>query len=401
MTKSTQALQHDVQAAQSGDSAAFERLIQHSQQLVTSTALSIVKRTDHADDIAQQVYLAVWQQLHQLRSPSSFLPWLRQITRNNAYKWLRQPQRREEQIIRPGDSLRPRDNLEQDYNDTVIANVACNTPSAEEQYEQQQQQRMVRELIDQLPADSRELVLLYYREQQSTSQVAQLLDISEATVRKRLSRVRQTLKTHLLQQGGKALLATAPTLAFSAVMMSTITASPPIAAATMISTKASIASGSAVTGSAVTGSVSTGVNSWYAKLAILCSGALMGAAVAMLAVIWGSKQILKQLSNDELRRQHRRQRNGLLLFLAIFGVLFALSYECTQGAWGPLLSYSLLVVVLGRYQYNVTRLLKTSLTDQGRTLSTTQRWLGYSGLVFGVLSGLAGLIVGLVQAGRL
>ena len=42
-----------------------------------------------AQDVAQEVFLAVWKGLGRLRSPTSFRPWLRQLTRNQARDVLR------------------------------------------------------------------------------------------------------------------------------------------------------------------------------------------------------------------------------------------------------------------------------------------------------------------------
>ena len=67
-------------------------------------------------------------------------------------------------------------------------------------------------LIDGLPEDSREIVLLYYREEQSSQQVAELLGLSDANVRKKLSRVRELLKDQLLSRYGNLLLSTAPAM---------------------------------------------------------------------------------------------------------------------------------------------------------------------------------------------
>ena len=69
----------DVLAAQQGDMAAYQRLVNRCRQMVSSIALAIVKDLDRSEDIAQQVFIHVWQQLPQLREANSFLPWLRQI----------------------------------------------------------------------------------------------------------------------------------------------------------------------------------------------------------------------------------------------------------------------------------------------------------------------------------
>ncbi|MEJ2417221.1 MAG: RNA polymerase sigma factor [Exilibacterium sp.] len=82
-------LTNDVIAAQQGDSDALSRLIEKTRNTVASIALAIVKDIDSSEEVAQQVFIAVWQQLSTLKSNNSFLPWIRQTTRYKAYNFLR------------------------------------------------------------------------------------------------------------------------------------------------------------------------------------------------------------------------------------------------------------------------------------------------------------------------
>ena len=63
----------------------------------------------------------------------------------------------------------------------------------------QNRAQLLQQFLDALPAESREMLLLFYREEQSSSQVAALLGISEANVRKKLQRVRESLKEQWLK----------------------------------------------------------------------------------------------------------------------------------------------------------------------------------------------------------
>lgn len=85
-----QQLQPDVTAAIAGDMQAFSRLVQRCQNGISSIALAIVKDLDASEEVCQQVFIAAWQQLNSLQNPTSFLPWLRQITRYRAYSYLRE-----------------------------------------------------------------------------------------------------------------------------------------------------------------------------------------------------------------------------------------------------------------------------------------------------------------------
>ena len=54
-----------------------------------AVALAITRDVHTSEDIAQEAFLSAWHHLPRLKNPSSFLPWLRQITRNLAHDHLR------------------------------------------------------------------------------------------------------------------------------------------------------------------------------------------------------------------------------------------------------------------------------------------------------------------------
>src|SRR5437868_10180368 len=81
--------ERDVVSAASGDRDAFVRLVEAYADVVSSIALAIVRDLHASQDVAQEVFLVAWRDVRKLRNPSSFLPWLRQITRNRANQWLR------------------------------------------------------------------------------------------------------------------------------------------------------------------------------------------------------------------------------------------------------------------------------------------------------------------------
>jgi DNA-directed RNA polymerase specialized sigma24 family protein len=83
----TATLESDVLLAGKGDEAAFRRLVDSSANTVCSIALAIVRNVEASEDIAQEAFLTAWSNLRSLRNPSSFLPWLRQVTRNQAHLW--------------------------------------------------------------------------------------------------------------------------------------------------------------------------------------------------------------------------------------------------------------------------------------------------------------------------
>ena len=205
-------------AAQAGDQQAFGRIVAGCQGGVTAIALAIVRDIQASEDIAQEAFLNAWTHLKRLRNSSSFLPWLRQITRNLARDHLR---RRVSERRYDGDM------------DDILRVVADPSPDHPERMVRQHEEAVVADLIDELPEETREILLIYYREGQSSKQVATLLGMQDAAVRKRLQRARDSLRTEMLGRLGEFARTTAPTAAFTALVVAGLSMSPSAAAAGM------------------------------------------------------------------------------------------------------------------------------------------------------------------------
>ncbi|MBT3217753.1 MAG: sigma-70 family RNA polymerase sigma factor [Proteobacteria bacterium] len=202
----TSLMHTDVKAAAAGDCAAFERLVRSNANLVCSIALTVVSDVTVSEEIAQEVFLEVWSRLKQLRNPKSFRGWIRQITRNLANEHLRRRYRRQRNL----------DALEQpDWGENAEARLVL--------YERERSLQMS---LDALPTDSREVLVLYCREGNSVRQVAQLLELTESTVRKRMSRARALLRDDVQNRLGDDLRASTPTAAFVAAVMAAVASMP-------------------------------------------------------------------------------------------------------------------------------------------------------------------------------
>ncbi len=376
-------LMPDVLAAQQGDMAAYQRLINRCRQMVSSIALAIVKDLDRSEDIAQQVFIHVWQQLPQLREASSFLPWVRQITRYQAFHGLRDQKARRE--------------LDSENAETVLAEFVDPDACPELWHGRAEQSQLLQQFLDALPAESRELLLLFYREEQSSSQVAALLGISEASVRKKLQRVRESLKEQWLSRYGQLILSTAPGLGFSAALTAALaTASPPAAA--MVADQLV---------QTVTHSAAPGAASGPLKFLALLGGAAIGALLAVAAVFYGMKPAIDRADSAELAQALRQLRRRTMVWMAGFGLCWVAAYELTQSAWAPIACMVMLTVLLLSTQVQLSRMLapqqaRERQADPKAAAKQRRQWLGGAiGTAVGIGSGWAGMIAGLVASGRL
>lgn len=228
-------LQTELPAATRGSHEAYGRIVHACQNTVTAIALAITRDVQASEDIAQEAFLKAWQQLDRLKNSASFLPWLRQITRNLARDWLRA------QHGRP---------MSGEVAEIAIGMAADPGPTPAERLLQTEEELVATDIISSLPEDSRETLLLFYREGQSSQQVADLLGLSDAAVRKRLSRARAMVRDELLQRFGEFARSTAPTAAFTMIVLGGLVGAMPAAsAATVI--------GSGILGSGLAGKLGT------------------------------------------------------------------------------------------------------------------------------------------------
>ncbi|MDQ3206862.1 MAG: sigma-70 family RNA polymerase sigma factor, partial [Pseudomonadota bacterium] len=202
-TSSSPALQADFAAARDGDAQAFARVVQATQRMVASVALAVTRDVQLSEDIAQETYLKAWHKLGAMHHADSLLPWLRQVTRNQAIDHVRR-RRHQELALVPDDAR--------------LVDAADDGPGPEAALHAGEQAGMLALALDAIPDESRETLLLFYREGQSSRQVAGLLGLSDAAVRKRLQRAREALQSEMLKQVGDIARHSAPGAAFTALV---------------------------------------------------------------------------------------------------------------------------------------------------------------------------------------
>jgi len=283
----------DITLAMRGDELAYRRLVEQSANTVCSIALAIVRNVEASEDVAQEVFLAAWTGMRKLRNPASFLPWLRQVTRNQSHLWLREHRRE----VFAGDEL--------------LAAAVDARPSPADELLRYEERRVLAEVLDELPEDAREVVILYYREQSSVKHVAELLAISEDAVKQRLSRARAKIREEMLRRFGVAAARTAPSAAFATVIAAALTnAAPPAAAA-------------------IAGS------SGKAATPLLAKASLFGAALGIGGVLLGMKR-LEPLFDEREAEELRGFRNTASFVMAIAAIVFAFTAREAPPRWSAL-----------------------------------------------------------------
>ena len=147
---------------------AFEKILDLYADKVIRLVMSFVGNAARAEEVSQDVFLKVWQSLDGFDPKRAAIgTWVYAIARNTALTHLRAESYRK---VLPLDSF---------------AEPQAAPDAARE--------GDVRQLVDQLPDELRETVVLYYYQERSVEQTAAMLDLPAGTVKSHLSRARKLL----------------------------------------------------------------------------------------------------------------------------------------------------------------------------------------------------------------
>ncbi len=163
----------------SGDYAAFEALVEAHQARVLGTAARMLGDATEAEDIAQQVFIRVWNSAARYEAGAKFTTWLLTITRNLVFNESRRRKRHPAGPTPEG----------------ADAPDPARTPSAE--LLEAERQAAIEAAIASLPEAQRLAVVLRRYQDVSYEEIAQVLEVSVPAVKSLLFRARTELRERL------------------------------------------------------------------------------------------------------------------------------------------------------------------------------------------------------------
>lgn len=198
-----------VQKARENDQEALAEIYKISSPAVYKTIWVLIKDEDTVYDILQDTYVKAFTRLDQLQNPDKLIPWLKMIANNLAKDWLKKSKPVFFTDIYGGEELEdiPFEESIEDVRSELNPEMAM---------DQQEAKRLVMEILDHLPEDQRVVIGMFYYEEMSVKDIAQTLEVSENTVKSRLSYGRKKIKEQVLdlEKRGTKLYSVAPFVFF-------------------------------------------------------------------------------------------------------------------------------------------------------------------------------------------
>lgn len=171
------------------DPDAFAVLFDRYIGQVTGHLTRMLRDVGAADDVAQEVFLRVWNRADQWSGAGSFRGWLFRIATNLALNHLRGKKRRREQPLEMP-SLHEEDDEDNPVPGWMIDRASLG-PDA--QVENAEQRQMLQKMIGDLPKEKRDVFEMVHNEDLELQEVANRLGIPEGTVKSRLFHARRKL----------------------------------------------------------------------------------------------------------------------------------------------------------------------------------------------------------------
>ena len=150
----------------------FNRIYNAYYKLLLHVAFDYLNSKNDVEDIIQEVFMKLYESRKQFNDEEHLKYWLIKVTNNKCIDHLRHIKNKEILINNDHiDILNNQDNKEDSL------------------------QRRVQEAIDKLNINDKTIIVLYYYNDLSLKEISKVLSISEANVKKRISRARIKLKS--------------------------------------------------------------------------------------------------------------------------------------------------------------------------------------------------------------
>ena len=171
-----------VSEAQKGDETAMNELFTAFYNDVYYFALKTVKDTDTACDVTQETFLEIIRTIGNLKEPAAFVTWMKQITYHQCTRYFKK--KKDVQVEEDEDGHTIFDTLADESEDSIPSEV----------YEKEEFRNTIIAMINQLTEEQRSVVMMYYYDELSVGQIAEIQGVSEGTVKSRLNYARKAIK---------------------------------------------------------------------------------------------------------------------------------------------------------------------------------------------------------------
>jgi RNA polymerase sigma factor (sigma-70 family) len=179
-----------VQLAAKGDDRAFEELVALYEKRVYTMALRMTGNQDDAYDISQEAFIRMYRSLKGFKGDAKFSTWVYRIVSNLCIDFNRKAKRIKQVPLESTDEDEP-----------FTITISDDRFDPERNLERSEIVRAINRALDTLSEEHKEIFILRELNGLSYAEIAEVMMIEEGTVKSRLFRAREKMRTALLAGG--------------------------------------------------------------------------------------------------------------------------------------------------------------------------------------------------------
>jgi RNA polymerase sigma-70 factor (ECF subfamily) len=173
-----------------GDQRKFEQIITLYERLVTHIVFRMVSDDLDREEICQEVFIKVYQNLSGFNFNAKLSTWIAKIAHNHCINYLRK-----HKLNLLDDISKPDDNSEIQFTESL--HTQSSSPDTES--EQKDRKEIIKKEIEKLPEKYKIILTLYHIDELSYKDIGEITDMPEGTVKSYLFRARKILRESLLK----------------------------------------------------------------------------------------------------------------------------------------------------------------------------------------------------------
>lgn len=184
-------IDNDIRSFLAGDRKAFDRLVLRYRDVIFNLCFRITGDYDEANDCAQETFIKVYRNIKGFQHRSGFSTWLYRIAVNTCRNHVSSlSYRMKQKMIRL-------DNPGNEYNDAGGIDISDGSSDPVRVYEAKENEAVIQKAIESLPSAQRILIVLRDIEGKTYEDIAEITGLKHGTVKSKLARARQDLRTRL------------------------------------------------------------------------------------------------------------------------------------------------------------------------------------------------------------
>ncbi len=162
---------------QGGDKEKFGILMERYEKKLLRYGKKFLSERDNIEDVVQEVFIKTYQSIQSFDTTQPFSPWVYRIAHNTFLNYIKKRQRGPLYMF--------------DF-DTLVAHPIYEEP--ERRHDEKDMKEMVEKGLEKLTPAYKEILILYYLEELSYKEIAEILRIPIGTVGIRIKRAKESLR---------------------------------------------------------------------------------------------------------------------------------------------------------------------------------------------------------------